>query len=92
MSRSGYSDDCDNLQLWRQAVDRAISGKRGQAVLREMLASLEALPQKRLISGGHVAHAETDRVPTEKHVGRPTVPKINRQTGRRSRYRSPSKG
>ncbi len=23
MSRSGYSDDCENLVLWRQAVDQA---------------------------------------------------------------------
>lgn len=51
MSRSGYSDDCDNIQLWRNAVDRAISGKRGQAFLKEMLAALNALPDHRLIRG-----------------------------------------
>jgi hypothetical protein len=49
MSRSGYSDDCDNLPLWRGAVRRAINGKRGQAFLREMLAALDAMPEKRLI-------------------------------------------
>lgn len=49
MSRSGYSDDCENLQLWRRAVDNAINGQRGQSFLRELLAALDALPQKRLI-------------------------------------------
>jgi hypothetical protein len=49
MSRSGYSDDCDNYGLWRGAVERSMNGKRGQAFLREMLASLDALPEKKLI-------------------------------------------
>lgn len=51
MSRSGYSNDCDNLQLWRGAVDQAIRGKRGQKLLRDMLAALDAMPVKRLIAG-----------------------------------------
>lgn len=50
MSRSGYSDDCENLVLWRNAVDRAIGGRRGQAFLREMLATLDALPDRRLVA------------------------------------------
>lgn len=50
MSRSGYSDDCENLQLWRGAVERAIKGQRGQAFLKEMLIALDSLPQKRLIA------------------------------------------
>lgn len=50
MSRSGYSDDCENLSLWRQAVDRSIRGKRGQAFLREMAAALDAMPVKELIA------------------------------------------
>lgn len=50
MSRSGYSDDCENLGLWRGAVDRAIRGKRGQAFLREMAAALDAMPVKELIA------------------------------------------
>ena len=60
MSRSGYSEDCDNLGLWRGAVDRAIRGKRGQIFLREMAAALDAMPVKKLIAGeiarddGHV--------------------------------------
>jgi hypothetical protein len=49
MSRSGYSDDCENLQLWRGAVDRAISGARGQAFLRRLRDALDAMPRKRLI-------------------------------------------
>jgi hypothetical protein len=51
MSRSGYSDDGEGLNLWRGAVLSAIRGKRGQAFLREMLAALDALPEKRLIQG-----------------------------------------
>ena len=53
MSRSGYSDDCDGWALirWRGAVASAIRGKRGQAFLRETLAALDAIPDKRLISG-----------------------------------------
>jgi hypothetical protein len=51
MSRSGYSEDCENLELWRGAVDRAIHGKRGQAFLREMAAALDAMPTKELIRG-----------------------------------------
>jgi hypothetical protein len=52
MSRSGYTDDCaDVLALgrWRSAVRNALKGKRGQAFLREALAALDALPEKRLI-------------------------------------------
>lgn len=53
MSRSGYSDDFDDhwsLICWRGAVASAIRGKRGQAFLREMLAALDALPEKKLIA------------------------------------------
>lgn len=53
MSRSGYKYDCDarELALWRASVTRAICGKRGQAFLREMLAALDALPEKKLVHG-----------------------------------------
>lgn len=52
MSRSGYSDDCDGWALirWRGAVASAIRGKRGQAFLKEMLAALDAMSEKRLIA------------------------------------------
>lgn len=52
MSRSGYNDDMDDplaLGRWRAAVSRAMKGKRGQAFLREALAALDAMPEKKLI-------------------------------------------
>lgn len=51
MSRSGYTDDCDGWDLirWRGAVNSALKGSRGQAFLREMIAALDALPEKVLI-------------------------------------------
>lgn len=48
MSRSGYSDEY--CPLWRGAVESAIRGKRGQALLKEMLAALNAMPEKRLVA------------------------------------------
>ena len=53
MSRSGYSDDCEDtwgLIRWRGAVASAIRGKRGQALLRELAVALDAMPVKELIS------------------------------------------
>ncbi|WP_131753551.1 hypothetical protein [Burkholderia vietnamiensis] len=50
MSRSGYSDDCENIELWRTAVRNAIRGKRGQVLLRDLAAALDAMPEKRLIT------------------------------------------
>jgi hypothetical protein len=54
MSRSNYTDECESdgwaLIRWRGAVASAIHGKRGQAFLREMLAALDALPEKILIA------------------------------------------
>lgn len=54
MSRAGYSEDHDNewdAIRWRGAVASALRGKRGQAFLREMLAAMDALPEKKLIAG-----------------------------------------
>lgn len=54
MSRSGYNDDNeDQWQFirWRGAVTSAIRGKRGQVFLKEMLVALDALPEKKLITG-----------------------------------------
>lgn len=51
MSRSGYTDDIDDLRrhsMWRGAVASAIRGARGQAMLRELLAALDAMPDKAL--------------------------------------------
>src|ERR1700722_1111238 len=52
MSRSGYNDDCEQWALicWRGAVNSAIKGARGQAFLAELIAALDALPEKRLIA------------------------------------------
>jgi hypothetical protein len=36
MSRSGYSDDNDDVALWRGRVASATRGKRGQAVARRL--------------------------------------------------------
>lgn len=51
MSRSGYSDECENLELYRATVERALRGQRGQAFLRELAKSLDAMPEKILIAG-----------------------------------------
>lgn len=52
MSRSGYSDDCDDHWqsiMWSGAVKSAIRGKRGQAFLRELADAMDAMPDKSLI-------------------------------------------
>lgn len=54
MSRSGYTGDCENLALWRGAVSSAINGKRGQTFLRDLVESLDAMPEKRLITSALV--------------------------------------
>lgn len=60
MSRSGYSDDLDVLVLgrWRAQVASAIRGKRGQQFLKDLLAAMDAMPEKRLIKNS--LHAEGD--------------------------------
>jgi len=52
MSRSGYYDDCESWSLicYRGQVASAIRGKRGQLFLLEMLAALDALPEKKLVA------------------------------------------
>lgn len=66
MSRSGYHDDLDTLELgrWRGRVASAIRGKRGQKLLRDLLAALDAMPEKRLVSDVIEVSAEAD----EKHA------------------------
>lgn len=49
MSRSGYTDDYETIELYRRTVLNAVRGKRGQAFLRDLLAALDAMPSKRLI-------------------------------------------
>jgi hypothetical protein len=59
MSRSGYSEGWDfdswTYIRWRGAVASALRGKRGQLFLMEMLAALDAMPIKRLITHDLVA-------------------------------------
>lgn len=53
MSRSGYSDDCDdNLAhgRWRGRVASAIRGKRGQKLFTELAEALDAMPVKELFT------------------------------------------
>lgn len=58
MSRSGYSEDCEDLGLWRGAVESAIRGRRGQAFLREMADALDAMPVKELVADDVVRDSE----------------------------------
>lgn len=50
MSRSGYSHDNDGVAMWRGMVASATRGKRGQQFLKDLLAALDVLPEKRLIA------------------------------------------
>lgn len=50
MSRSGYTDDPDNLWLYRANVDRALAGRRGQDCLRAIREALDAMPKHELTS------------------------------------------
>lgn len=60
MSRSGYSYDLEenDIAMWRGQVASAIRGKRGQAFLRDLLAALDAMPDKRLIRDALEADGE----------------------------------
>jgi len=52
VSRSGYSDDLDNWDLikWRGQVASATRGKRGQKLLTDLLAALNAMSEHSLIA------------------------------------------
>lgn len=56
MSRSGYSDDCENIGLWRGTVASAMRSKRGQRLLRDFVTALDAMPEKRLGRGALTDH------------------------------------
>lgn len=67
MSRSGYSDDIDDplaLGRWRAQVRSATRGKRGQKLLRDLLAALDAMSEKRLVTDTLEISAAAD----EKHA------------------------
>lgn len=53
MSRAGYSDDLDPLDLgrWRGQVKSAIRGKRGQEFFKRLVEALDAMPEKVLVQG-----------------------------------------
>jgi len=79
MSRSGYTDYCDDPWVhirWRGAVTSSIRGKKGQAFLRELLAALDAMPDKRLIDrsfGCEGAHCTLGVIGASRGVQRPVV-------------------
>lgn len=55
MSRSGYDNDDADDGYWpwikyRGQVASAIRGRRGQAFLRDLIAALDALPERQLIA------------------------------------------
>lgn len=56
MSRSGYTEDCEYLGIYRASVERAMKGKRGQAFFRDLITALDAMPEKRLVSGDLETH------------------------------------
>lgn len=61
MSRSGYTNDIEDPWRWimnRGAVASSIRGKHGQAFLREMIAALDAMPEKVLTEGELQADGE----------------------------------
>lgn len=51
MSRSGYHDDLETWSLirWRGAVASATRGTKGQKLLTDIAAAMDAMPVKRLI-------------------------------------------
>jgi hypothetical protein len=53
MSRTGYGDcyDARTWGLYEGARARALAGNRGQALLRDLEAALDAMPEKRLSAG-----------------------------------------
>jgi len=53
VSRHGYSEDLDPLEHghWRGMVASAIRGKRGQRLLRDIAAYMDAMPVKALVRG-----------------------------------------
>lgn len=53
MSRSGYTDECENtwdMIRWQGARKSALRGRRGQAFFRDLIAALDAMPEKALIA------------------------------------------
>lgn len=54
MGRHGYTDDYDDqlsIGRWRGQVASAMRGKRGKKLLSDLAAAMDAMPEKRLVSG-----------------------------------------
>lgn len=51
MSRHGYTDECENVAMWRGIIASASRGKRGQAFFRSLVEALDAMPTKELVEG-----------------------------------------
>lgn len=67
MSRAGYCDDIEDTLVhgrWRAQVRSATRGKRGQKLLRDLLAALDAMSEKRLVADT----LEISAVSDEKHA------------------------
>lgn len=68
MGRAGYTDDFDGdpleLGRWRAQVASATRGKRGQKLLRDLLAALDAMPERRLVT----EELEISAVADEEHA------------------------
>lgn len=61
MSRSNYDDDFEmNWRgiMYRGSVTSATRGKRGQQFFRDLVAALDAMPEKRLIANELITHGE----------------------------------
>lgn len=52
MGRAEYSEDCDGSEvfLYRRSVETALRGRRGQRLVRDLIAGLEAMEDRRLIT------------------------------------------
>lgn len=53
MSRHAYTEEEDfngQFAMWRGQVMNSIRGRRGQALLRDLVMALDAMPEKRLIA------------------------------------------
>lgn len=48
MSRVHSNDNYHEVLLWRANLRRQLAGRRGQQLLRELLAAIDALPEKKL--------------------------------------------
>jgi hypothetical protein len=63
MSRSGYTEDCEDVLAigrYKAILRSTMRGKKGQAFLKELLAALDSMPEKRLIREHIVIDGQQD--------------------------------